>query len=262
MRSRVSVAFALMASVLMASALAGTAGASETLSVPSNPIPTATAARPAPGPLSGVLTLPEKAGPSPVLILLHGCGGLGRGVVMQRWVERVNGWGYAAFVLDSFRARGVTSVCPPEDQPKVTAIDRAGDVLNAAMVLAARPDIAGGHIGVIGFSHGGGTAMMVDAPGVREFPSRPDQGGGELLWSVPGTAASWRHADAVAEWRRRYLGRSGAKLCRIRGTASVGPAGGAAHLSRRGARVRQRFDGAGPGDARAPDEIRCSGCGR
>ena len=43
----------------------------------------------------------------------------------------------------------------------MTPQDRAGDVLSAAVWLRARPDIDGGRIGVIGFSHGGATAAWV-----------------------------------------------------------------------------------------------------
>ncbi len=143
--------------------------AAEDLVIPSNPIPTASGARPAPGPLSGRLSLPDGAGPYPVVILLHGCGGIGNGENMRRWVGRLNDWGYAALVLNSFRAREVTTVCAPADQPKVTALDRAGDVLNAASALQHQPGIDGGRIGVVGFSHGGGTATTVTRRAFEAF---------------------------------------------------------------------------------------------
>ncbi len=130
--------------------LAAPVMAAETIKVPSNPIPTAPGARPA-----------------PVLILLHGCGGLGRN--MDLWVRRVNDWGYAAFVLLSFQARQIRSVCAPEDQPKVTGLDRAGDVLNAALVLQGVPGLDGGRIGVIGFSHGGGTTTVLTRRAFEAF---------------------------------------------------------------------------------------------
>ncbi len=147
---------------LMAMAMiAHSALAAEVVQVPSNPIPTATGARPAPAPLSGKLSLPGSGGPYPVVILLHGCGGLGTGANMERWADRLNAWGYAAFVLDSFKARNIRSVCAPEDQPKVSPLDRSGDVLNAAMALGAHAHIDANRIGVIGFSHGGATAVTV-----------------------------------------------------------------------------------------------------
>ena len=153
--------------VMVAALLAGPAHAAETLQIPSNPIPTAPEARPAPGPLQAILSLPPGGRPAPVIILLHGCGGWGRG--MNLWVDRVNGWGYAALTLLSFPARNVHTVCAPADQPKVTGADRAGDVLNAALALRGRSDVDGKRIGVIGFSHGGGTVMSLTQKSFEAF---------------------------------------------------------------------------------------------
>jgi len=52
-------------------------------------------------------------------------------------------------------------VCPADRQHLVTAQDRAGDVLSAAVWLRTRPEIDGARIGVIGASHGGSTAAWV-----------------------------------------------------------------------------------------------------
>jgi dienelactone hydrolase len=115
-------------------------------------------------PYDATLTLPEGAAPNgagrfPVVILLHGCGG--ESPSQRFWIDRLNGWGYAVLRLDSFSARGVSTVCAPTLQPLVTAADRSGDVLSAALWLRAQPQIDGARIGVLGDSHGGGTAVTV-----------------------------------------------------------------------------------------------------
>lgn len=163
------IAFSRALAFVVAIGLAPAAFGAEDMIIPSNPISTASGARPAPGPLSGRLSLPDGAGPYPVVILLHGCGGIGNGENMRRWVNRLNDWGYAALVLDSFRARHVASVCAPEAQPLVTPFDRAGDVLNAALALQRQPGIDGQRIGVVGFSHGGGTATTVTRRAFDKF---------------------------------------------------------------------------------------------
>jgi dienelactone hydrolase len=109
--------------------------------------------------LSADLVLPGGKGPFPAVILLHGCGGIGAGI--WDWARRLQGWGYAAVVLDSFSARGATNVCSPATQHLVTPEDRVADVLSAALYLRSRPDIDGARIGVLGQSHGGRTAAMV-----------------------------------------------------------------------------------------------------
>jgi len=48
--------------------------------------------------LSGELLLPDGAGPLPVVVLAHGCGG--RTVVDRSWAIVLPDWGYATFALD------------------------------------------------------------------------------------------------------------------------------------------------------------------
>ncbi len=105
---------------------------------------------------SGAFYKPDGPGPFPAVVLLHGCNGVGPH--MQTWAQRLNRWGYAAFVVDSFGPRGHASgICnqgllvPPEL--------RARDAFEAATWLRGQPTIDGARIGVIGFSHGGWTVM-------------------------------------------------------------------------------------------------------
>lgn len=130
----------------------------------------------APNPIPARLHLPSGSGPFPALVVLHTCGGLshlgmGGPSLVEQWVRRVNGWGYAALVPDSFAPRGVSSICSPEAQPKVTAWDRAGDAVSAALALRGRPEIDAQRIAVIGFSHGGATAARAAlTPAATAFP--------------------------------------------------------------------------------------------
>jgi len=99
----------------------------------------------------GELYMPDGAGPFPGMVVLHGCDGIGRHY--RIWARRLRAWGYATILVDSFRPRGVANVCdqgqrvPPEEQ--------AADAFAAAAYLRALPQVQGGRIGVIGFSHGG-----------------------------------------------------------------------------------------------------------
>jgi dienelactone hydrolase len=186
--------------LLLLAALAGCAGRADSFAIPPQNVSGSRA--PVQG-LPASLAVPSGAGPFPAVIVLHGCGG--RSGAQQVWAERLNHWGYAAVVLDSFAPRGVSSVCDPANQARVTAQDRAGDVLSAAVWLRTRPEIDGARIGVIGFSHGGATAAWVtqrrydrlfpgllkasvDYYGVCRFPET--QGGVPLL-ALAGEADDW-----------------------------------------------------------------------
>jgi dienelactone hydrolase len=154
-------------------------------------------------PYDATLTLPDGTGRFPVVILLHGCGG--EGPAQQFWINRLTGWGYAVLRLDSFSARGLSSVCAPNLQPLATAVDRSGDVLSAALWLRTQPQIDGARIGVLGESHGGGTAATVTRreyeqlyPGLLKAsvdyygPCRdPKQHGTVPLLALAGDADTW-----------------------------------------------------------------------
>ncbi len=147
----------LVALLVILAGPAAFAARTETVAIPVQNVP---GSRMPAQPIPGILELPDGKGSFPAIIVMHGCGG--RGASQQVWAARLNGWGYAALVLDSFAPRDVFGgVCAPDRQHLVTNQDRAGDVLSGALWLRTRPEIDGARIGVIGFSHGGGTAAWV-----------------------------------------------------------------------------------------------------
>jgi dienelactone hydrolase len=109
-------------------------------------------------PIPAELKLPDGKGPFPVVIVLHGCAGLGASQWI--WARRLNGWGYAALIPDSMTPRGVKRICEPAAQELVTWQDRVGDVGSAVAWLRTRPQIDPRRIAVLGLSHGGATAVM------------------------------------------------------------------------------------------------------
>jgi dienelactone hydrolase len=143
----------LVVMLAMLVGLAGCAGGMQEVAIPVQSVP---GSRMPSRPIPAVLALPDGLGPFPAVIVLHGCGG--RSGDEQVWAGRLNGWGYAALLPNSFAPRGVSNVCLPANQPLVTPQDRVGDVLSAALWLRDQPEIDGAHIGVLGLSHGGATA--------------------------------------------------------------------------------------------------------
>ncbi len=105
--------------------------------------------------IHGVIYRPAGAGPWPAIVAMHGCGGVS--LRTSAWGKRLADWGYLALVLDSFAARGVKGVCTTPGV--VTPNMRVADVAGALDFLAQRTDVVKGRFGVIGFSHGGSTAI-------------------------------------------------------------------------------------------------------
>jgi dienelactone hydrolase len=89
---------------------------------------------------------------------MHSCSGITDNT--RTWAGRLVGWGYAALIVDSFRPRNVNEVCSSTStMSNPRPILRAQDAFNAAIYLRTLSIIQPDHIGVIGFSHGGSTAL-------------------------------------------------------------------------------------------------------
>jgi alpha-beta hydrolase superfamily lysophospholipase len=99
--------------------------------------------------LSGTLTLPAESPPYPAIVIVHGSGPLTRDHLAP-WQRFFPGLGYAVLSYDK---RGTGRSTGDWRQADFTAL--AGDVLAAARLLAARPDIRRDRIGLWGISQGG-----------------------------------------------------------------------------------------------------------
>jgi len=105
--------------------------------------------------LSGQLSLPDGRGPFPAMVLMHGCAGVGR--AERGWADALVSWGYAAFVVDSFTGRGLREVCT--QSRTLVGTQRVPDAYDALATIQRHPRVDGTRIGLMGFSHGGGTTL-------------------------------------------------------------------------------------------------------
>jgi dienelactone hydrolase len=171
-----------------------------------------------PGPavtLRGGIVKPEGVGPFPAVVLLHGCNGVIANY--QTWARRLASWGYVALIVDSFGPRGIQDVCGGGNAvPYATRIE---DAKAAAAYLRGQSFVQGDRIGVIGFSHGGTTAVRLvqtpDAatvfkaavafyPGCKEASGRPSLpalvlGGDSDDWTPVQPCQSWEQAVSDAK---------------------------------------------------------------
>jgi dienelactone hydrolase len=107
--------------------------------------------------LTGKLTKPQGDGPFPAVVLMHGCRGIQK--AYDDLADKLASWGYVALEVDSLGPRGVKETCTNPFQ--VAPYVRAQDAYDAKSYLSVLPFVDRNRIGLIGWSHGGVTALAV-----------------------------------------------------------------------------------------------------
>lgn len=121
--------------------------------------------------------------PRPALVLLHGCGGpyardgtrlSERMLEYSAWLNRL---GVHVLITDPLTPRGERELCTQRMGGRaVTQSHRRRDALGALQWLAAQPGVDERHVGLLGWSHGGSTALAatnLHHPEVRSAPVKP-----------------------------------------------------------------------------------------
>ncbi|MCQ4159654.1 dienelactone hydrolase family protein [Roseomonas sp. GC11] len=101
--------------------------------------------------LTAALHLPVGAGPHPLVVLMHGSGGIGSAVA--NWTRQVTALGAASLVMDGFTGRGLTSTST--QQALLGRLNFILDIYRALEKLAAHPAIDPKRVILLGFSRGG-----------------------------------------------------------------------------------------------------------
>lgn len=106
--------------------------------------------------IAGELRLPRSGNERfPLVILLHGSGGVGNYVL--DWENEFLALGVATFVIDSFAARGIVNV--NDDQSQLGRLAQTEDAYRALALLARHPRIDPSRIMLMGLSRGGQNAL-------------------------------------------------------------------------------------------------------
>jgi dienelactone hydrolase len=131
--------------------------------------------------IDGQLFVPAGAGPFPVVIVVPGSLGIAPSHLAH--AGTLTQAGLAAFVLDPFGARGVTSTVSNQTQFSFAA--SAFDVLAAWRVLAARPEIDPARIGAQGHSRGGSAVLTAATRGFADAVLGAGRGLAAVLAAYP-----------------------------------------------------------------------------
>jgi dienelactone hydrolase len=123
--------------------------------------------------LDGTTTLiahlfrPQDSGdtPRPAIVMMHGCSGLlarnGRFIPLYRaWARTLLEKGYVVLVVDSATSRGFGQTCSAGEARLTMWRDRPKDAYAALQYLQAQPFVRADRIALIGWSQGGGVALL------------------------------------------------------------------------------------------------------
>lgn len=126
----------------------------------------------APVAIFGVLEQPAGDGPFPAVVMLHGCGGPWP-LRDEMWSRQLVDWGYVVLRLDSFGPRGFPEgIC--KQVSSVSPLTRAEDAHAAKAYLKNLHIVDGSNIAVMGWSHGGMSALWAVQNTYVSDTVRPD----------------------------------------------------------------------------------------
>lgn len=126
----------------------------------------------------GQLRIPNATGRLPVVVLMHGSGGMGPNIEM--WAREFNAMGVSTFALDGFTGRGLTQVST--DQAQLGRLNFILDIYRGLDVLAKHPRVDPRRIMLMGFSRGGQAALYAS---LKRFHRLWNKSGVEFAAYVP-----------------------------------------------------------------------------
>jgi dienelactone hydrolase len=105
--------------------------------------------------MTGEFRIAQGSGRLPVVVLMHGSGGIGANI--EPWTRKFNAMGISTFTIDGFTGRGLTAV--NTDQASLGRLNFILDIYGALGLLAKHPRVDPERIALMGFSRGGQAAL-------------------------------------------------------------------------------------------------------
>ena len=128
--------------------------------------------------ISGQFRIAQGTGRLPVVVLMHGSGGMGANI--QMWSDEFNAMGISTFAIDGFTGRGFTSTST--NQALLGRLNFILDIYRSLDILARHPRVDSTRIALIGFSRGGQAALYAS---LKRFHKMWNRSGIEFAAYIP-----------------------------------------------------------------------------
>jgi dienelactone hydrolase len=128
--------------------------------------------------MTGEFRIAQGDGRLPVVVLIHGSGGIGANI--EAWTAHFNAMGVSTFVIDGFTGRGLTSV--NTDQASLGRLNFILDIYRALDILGKHPRVDPERIALMGFSRGGQAALYA---GLTRFNTMWNKSGVQFAAYIP-----------------------------------------------------------------------------
>ncbi len=129
------------------------------------------------GAIDAFLYRPDGQGPFPAVVALHGCAGLGKQGLAERytdWAERLTGLGFVVLFPDSFGSRGLGSQCRVSNRSVRSSRERVDDAIAARRWLQDQSFVKSDRVSLLGWSNGASTVLYAVRPQKQADRNQPD----------------------------------------------------------------------------------------
>lgn len=145
--------------------------------------------------MTGELRIAQGSGRLPLVILMHGSGGIGANI--EAWTRTFNAMGVSTFAIDGFTGRGLVSV--NTNQAALGRLNFILDIYRALEMLAKHPRVDPERIVLMGFSRGGQAALYASLNRFHKMWNKSGVQFAAYIPFYPDCATSYSGESDVAE---------------------------------------------------------------